>query len=252
MQQVNEQLPIPIFLIDKNLQILGCSPEAEEQFNVNFSLLDVIEGESRDKVKQQVHPDQGKRKLEINVINQKEQVLLADLYAGWESELHGKVFIQIKEESISRVTDMLAELRTRLQDTNFELLKEKEKLEQALIENDRLSAPFIEVTEDLALIPLYGEVHEDKMNIIREKILTASFERPVTNLLFDFTAIGEIKGEGLLVLKNMFQSLTYMGKKVVITGVTPKQAKRLHELDVHLNITFIQSLEAAVKKESKS
>ncbi|MFB4163206.1 STAS domain-containing protein [Alteribacillus sp. JSM 102045] len=217
-------------------------------FGEPFSLLEIIEEQSRAKVEQMIHPDVEETSLEINIVTKTGDVLLADLYAGWNSELHGEVLVIKKDQAIMTVTSRLNSLRTRLQETNMEFFKEKERVEEVLAENNRLSAPFIEMTEEVALVPLFGDIDENKMTVMKDHILKSAHLDEMYIILIDFTAMGHIDRKGLTGFKNLFKSLQYMGKEVVVTGIHPKQAQRLHALDIQVEIKFIQSLQAAVKK----
>ncbi|WP_431804341.1 hypothetical protein [Halobacillus andaensis] len=56
-------------------------------------------------------------------------------------------------------------------------VEEKEKLEEAIEQNNRLSAPFIELTKDTALVPLFGDLTSDKMQAVEDYLLKASQKR---------------------------------------------------------------------------
>lgn len=69
----------------------------------------------------------------------------------------GRYFsIWLRECSKERFGPKYHTLRSRLNATDFELLEEKEKLEEDISHGNRLSAPFIRLTSDTALVPLKG------------------------------------------------------------------------------------------------
>ncbi|WP_169910942.1 STAS domain-containing protein [Evansella clarkii] len=248
MQTALNHLPVSAVVIDRNFKILHATSEAAALLGKVDTFLSAVEEGSHAKVKKWVKPEQEKITLEANLVTEQGEVIAAELAVGWGNELYGEIVIFEKQSSINEVTGQLANLRERLSETNFELLSEKEKLEEALQENNRLSAPYIQITDDVALIPLYGDLNESKMNVIQANVLASSNEQSSETLLFDFTAVGSIEASGVKMLKKMFASLCYMGNEVLITGVKPDQAKRLHELDIKLHIEFIHSLKSAVRK----
>ncbi|WP_431804343.1 hypothetical protein [Halobacillus andaensis] len=67
-------------------------------------------------------------------------------------------------------------------------------------------------------------------------------------MLFDFTAVGEINRESIYMLVNLITSQFYMGIEIITSGVRPKQAKMLHELNLPLQVSFIHSLQQAIAK----
>ncbi|UTR11483.1 STAS domain-containing protein [Evansella sp. LMS18] len=248
MQTALNHLPLSAVVIDRNFKILDSTSEAAALLGKADTFLSAVEEGSRDKVKRWVKPEEEKVTLEANLVTEQGEVIPVELAVGWGNDLYGEIIIFRKDRSIDEVSGQLANLRERLSETNFELLGEKEKLEEALQENNRLSAPYIQITDGVALIPLYGDLNEDKMNVIQNNVLASSKEQSTETLLFDFTAVGSIEASGVRMLKRMFASLCYMGNEVLITGVKPDQAKRLHELDIKLHIEFIHSLKAAVRK----
>ncbi|MGJ9457287.1 STAS domain-containing protein [Oceanobacillus sp. CF4.6] len=248
MEQINSTFPLPMFSINKNLDVLGCSSEVSEAFHEPDSLLDIIDVESRTKVKASIHPDNKKTYLEVDMVGKSGELILADLYVKWNSGFYGEVLIITKDRSMEKVTNQLDTLQSRLKEKELELLKEKERMDELLEDNIKLSAPFIVITQDVALIPLFGDLDENKVNEIRVNTLNMAYSCEANSLLIDFTAVGAIGYEGLSGLKNLFASLQTLGKEVIITGIHPKQAQRLHHLDIRLNIRFIQSPQVAIKE----
>ncbi|KGP91619.1 hypothetical protein N780_18460 [Pontibacillus chungwhensis BH030062] len=248
MRQVNNQFPAPCLTINKKYTILEYTQEASEMFHLTPSLWEIIEEGSHTKVKEWIVPSEPKAKVEINMITASKQVVLVDLYVKWTNDLQAELMIFPKEGQNQHVSKMLDRLQTRLNETNFELLQEKEKLEDAIHENNKLSAPFIHLSEDTSLIPLFGDISEEKLLTIKDQVLSNAHSHETDCLLFDFTAVGEIHQEGIYVLKDLFTSLLYMGKQVVIVGIKPVQAQRLHHLKIRFNLSFVTSLQEAIHR----
>lgn len=247
MRQVDDKMPIPYLTIDKNYQILEYTKEATELMELHPSFLDLIDEGSHSKVKKWLHPETPKIKLEVN-LNKEDNSTLVNLYVNWINDLQAEVMIVPTQEGNQHVSSMLERLQARLNDTNFELLEEKDKLTDALNEINQLSAPYIELTHQTALIPLFGFIDKDKLEAIKEKVLVAAHNQDHECLLFDFTAVADLNKEGVQLLKDTFNSLIIMGKEIVVVGMKPNQAKRLHELRVQLDIKTMHSLQLALDK----
>ncbi|MCG1029064.1 STAS domain-containing protein [Virgibacillus halodenitrificans] len=251
MQEVDSVIPVPIFKVDKNLEILGCTREATEWFGQPQTLLQIIDEGSHEKILQMLHPSKVKNTFEVNIVDKFGELLLVDCYAGWQGDLHAELLFLKKDPTITRVSTSLNKLQSRLQATDMELLQEKEKAEEVLKENNRLSAPFIEVTNELALIPIFGEIDTEKSEIISELIIQNAYDAIATKLIIDFTAIGRIDRDGLKGFNKLFRSLEMLGKQVTVTGVGPRHAKTFHELGVPMDIHFLPSLQKAITKLTK-
>ncbi|MCP3028231.1 STAS domain-containing protein [Halobacillus sp. A5] len=250
MKQADRAFPLPYYKINKNFTVQTYSEEAFKLWGNQENLLHIIDEESIEKVKKWISPDIHKSSVEAHLkpVNGGNDPLTADVYTTWNNDLYAEVILMMKDDKLNRVTKTLNQLRSRLNDTNFELLEEKEKLEEAIDQNNKLSAPFIELTLNTALIPLFGDITSDKFHTVEEGLLHASQKEDIDRLLFDFTAVGEIHREGIHVLTDMMTSLFYMGTEIIVIGVKPQQAKQLHELNLPLNVQFIHSLQQAVAK----
>ncbi|MCD5325212.1 MULTISPECIES: STAS domain-containing protein [Pontibacillus] len=248
MRQVNNHFPVPSLTINKKYTILEYTQEASEMFHLTPSLWEIIEEASHKKVKDWIVPTLPKVKVEVNVITASKQVELVDLYVKWANDLQAEIMIIPKEGQNQHVSKMLDRLQNRLNETNFELLEEKEKLEDAIHQNNLLSAPFIQLTSEISLIPLFGDISEEKLFTIKDQVLLKAHTHETDCLLFDFTAVGEMHQDGVSVLKDIFTSLLYMGKKIVIVGIKPSQAQRLHHLQIRFNLSFVTSLQEALHR----
>ncbi|UOQ46010.1 STAS domain-containing protein [Halobacillus salinarum] len=250
MKQVEFEFPLPYFIINKNFTIHSYSREAARLFQLQEDFLQIVDEESRDKVKAWVIPEkiQTERNLEVLLkpLNQLDP-FVADLYVNWTNDLYAQVVVVPKDEQVSKVAKSLAKLRTRLNDTNFELLEEKEKLEKAVQQNNKLSAPFIELTSTTAVVPLFGDLTWEKLDAVQENLLVAAQRKEKDRLLFDFTAVGNIKKDGIHVLISLMTALFYMGTEVTVTGITPVQVKELYETNLPSRLQFIHSLESAIQ-----
>ncbi|MCA0971724.1 STAS domain-containing protein [Halobacillus litoralis] len=250
MKRVEHTFPLPFVTINKNYKIQTYSKEAISLIGEHENLLEIMDEASVMKVKDWVTPEILKASVEVHLqaMDDEEDLLTADLYVKWNNDMYAEIILMLKDEKLTKVTKTLNQLRSRLNDTNFELLEEKEKLEEAVEQNNQLSAPFIILNEETALIPLFGDVSEEKMYSIETQLLQKSQEGEVDTLLFDFTAVGDLQRSGVSVLLDVMTSLSYMGAEITFIGVQPAQAKQLKEMSLPQEIKFIGSLKTAIQK----
>jgi len=250
MKQVERVFPLPYYRINKNFYIYAYSKEACDLHGMKEHLLDIFDEASLSKVKETVKPEIQKASLEVHLkpLDKQDSIKTADMYVSWENDLYAEVLLHVKDERLSKVTQTLTQLRSRLNDTNFELLEEKEKLEEAIEQSNRLSAPFIVLSLDTAMIPLFGDITKEKMHAVEDSLLKSSQREGIDRLLFDFTAVGEFNRDGIHVLTDMMKSLFYMGAEIIMIGIQPHQAKLLNDFKLPLEINYMHSLQQAVAK----
>ncbi|KHE73099.1 STAS domain-containing protein [Halobacillus sp. BBL2006] len=250
MKLVERAFPLPYYVINKNFHIQSFSREAKDLHGPKENLLDIFDQDSLSKVKDWVVPEIQKASIEIHLkpTGTEDRLITADLYVSWENDLYAQVILMLKDNNLNKVTRTLDQLRSRLNDTNFELLEEKEKLEEAIEQNNRLSAPFIELTTDTAFVPLFGDLTHEKMYAVEDYLLYSSQKDEIDRILFDFTAVGNLQKEGVQVFINIMTSLFYMGPEIVLIGIQPEQAKRLSEMNLPSEVIFINSLQQAIMK----
>ncbi|MFQ3544798.1 STAS domain-containing protein [Halobacillus rhizosphaerae] len=253
MKQVDYPFPLPYYTVNRNFTIQTYSKEAFELAGVQQNLLDIIDPESHNKLRDWVSADGhlARSPLEINLVPLKdsEQLQTADVYLGWDNDLYAQVMILVKDKKLAKVTHSLQQLRTRLEDTNFELMEKKEELEKVIEQNNHLSAPFIKLTNRRALVPLFGNLTQEKMNAVSNHLLSTAQKESAEVILFDFTAVGEVNKESIEILIRLMTSLFYMGGRIVALGVKPEHAKLLHREDFPARLQFMNSVEQALIKD---
>ncbi|MGI2327576.1 STAS domain-containing protein [Planococcus sp. YIM B11945] len=239
-----EEWPLPFFKLTRDFSILGSSGQALSLFGESPVFTGLLDEGSRQKAVEFLHPGQdGKKSVELTFQLPDGKLLLMDVYCKWQNSEIAHVIAIPKDRQFERVSKQLAHLRTRLNETNYDLLMEKERTDELLKRVQELSAPCIRLGRKQILIPMFGRIDPKKMEIITPLILATVYEADPNKAIFDLTAMDEICPDGLVHLHSLFQSLSIMGVHVFITGVQPKHAKRLHELNTSLHATFTTSLE---------
>lgn len=246
MKQVDDFFAVPYLTINKHFEILTQSEELDEICKNRGNFLEMLDEASISKVQKEVIPSKSKNKLEIFLITREGERLLIDLYVKWTHDFQAEIMLIAKDRQLLSVTDSLAKLRTRLNSTNFELLREKEKLQEAIQQNYLLSAPFIRLSDDTAIVPLFGLMDKDKMDAVNLAIHESAQQEDVDTILFDFTGVGDLTREGILSFGHIARSLTLMGIEIIIIGVHPHQARKMKELEINLPLQFISSLQHAI------
>ncbi|HSI66377.1 MAG TPA: STAS domain-containing protein [Planococcus sp. (in: firmicutes)] len=236
-------LPLPIFKINTDFDILDSSPEATMLFTKKDNFTELVDPGSRMKAAAFIRPDSMAQKLELNFTDQAGNLFLADVHIKWESDHIANLVLVQKDPHMERIAAQLNKLQGRLRETDFELLSEKERTDALLHEVWDLSAPCIQLDKHKVLIPLFGKLEPEKMNIIQSKILDYLYVKAVETALLDFSAVGEIDKEGLFQLNTLLKTLEVMGIEVIIIGLHPLHAKRLHGLLGELNTRFASSLQ---------
>ena len=252
MKQAEGFFGVPYLVINKNFDIQHYNKELEDVVGLSQNFLNMLDESSVKKVQHEVTPSKRKNRLEVTLLSPVKESMLFDLYIVWKNDLQATMMLIPKDEHLMAISASLARLQERLNSTNFELLEEKEKLQESIETNYRLSAPFIKISPDTAVIPLFGDINHKKMEVISEPILQKVQQADVERLLFDFTAVGDFENAGMEAFGNIVRSLIYMGHEIVIIGVTPDQARKINEWKIKLPLKFISSLQQAIHiKEGK-
>ncbi|WKA53882.1 STAS domain-containing protein [Planococcus shixiaomingii] len=244
-----EDWPLPIFQLNRNLTILASSKQARHIFKESPVFTGLLEEGSRQKAVEFLNPANVAEPIELTFISIDGELLVMDVYCKWESGDIANAIAVPKDRQFARVSKQLTHLRTRLSETNYDLLLEKERTD-ALLQNVReLSAPCIKLDHQRLLIPLFGLIDLQKMETVMPRILESVYRHDGQTVIFDLTAMDDIDNDGLVQLKALFQSLSIMGITISISGVHPKHAKRLHELNTSLHATFAVSLQDVLLNE---
>ncbi|MBD7984917.1 STAS domain-containing protein [Sporosarcina sp. Sa2YVA2] len=242
----NASLPLPVYAINKDLEILQLNQAAINSFTTGTSLFDIIDSESHPKLRNNVQPFKTIEALEINALSPTSEILLVDLYISWTEEKTAEVVFVKKDQSYINVSSQLNRLSNRLAETNFELLEAKETAETLLQENIILSSPFIEITENLALIPIFGELNVEKSATIATTITKRAYNSNVETIIIDFTAVRHIEQCGLTGLEKLVSMLQLLGFTIIVSGLHPTHVKEWIKLDFSKDIKFVKSLKSAV------
>ncbi|MFY4774332.1 STAS domain-containing protein [Metabacillus sp. RGM 3146] len=121
-------------------------------------------------------------------------------------------------------------------------LKKQVQEYESLIKD--ISAPIIpSIVPETILIPITGRLYAERFEMIIAKILEASYQEEVSNVIIDFTAIskkeiGDIEVFGKYI-RNLTSALDMMGIQTLYAGFTPAVTQVL----VQSGLNIIQELQ---------
>lgn len=243
-------LPVPYIKIDREGAIRSCSEQAHLYFNMETSNINnLIDEGSLQKFWGIGSQKNVPIKLEINMMTKRNKIQLFDTYLYWGTDGEGQLVLLPKDETIADLKEKLLSLQVRLSETNFDLLEQKEELENTLAQLNKLSGPVIKLTNEIALVPLFGKLTEEKVKGFGSQILDAVYQGEFRTLIFDFTAVSDLKAEGMAELHKLFQMLSYMNDGAIkIAGLHPSHAQRMNEFPKSRLFEFVSSLQLILQR----
>ncbi|MGM0844705.1 MAG: STAS domain-containing protein [Bacillota bacterium] len=112
-----------------------------------------------------------------------------------------------------------------------------------------ISAPVVKIFETVAILPLIGDIDEERAGIILEKTLNQAAEYRLTHLIIDLSGVTLMDDMVSSEIIKIAESLKLLGIKVILTGILPNMAQKIIQQGIHLpDIETLGSLEKAVKK----
>lgn len=241
--------PLPAFQLNNSFAVVDYSQEAERLFGKPGGFFELLDEGSRPKAERLLKTRDDNKPVELNFTTEA-GFFLADVYYRWDSDFSLNLVLVPKDGQMAAIAAQLDRLRDRLKETDYELLKEKERSDELLEKVRELSAPCIAIGGGYVLIPLFGNLDAKKVEAIRPYIVSRIYEYEAETVVVDLTAMGSVTQEGVNYLESLVQTLGVMGIDAVITGVKPDHAQKLHLLKREMNLRFEASLESILKAAS--
>ncbi|WP_203339249.1 STAS domain-containing protein [Planococcus beijingensis] len=238
-----DEWPLPAFKLNNKLAIVESSEEAEKLVGSCSDFLDFVDEGSRQKALSFLLSSESAKPLELNFISKTGELFLGDVYSKWISDFSLNIVLVPKDNRLMEITNQLLSLRRRLQETDYDLLLEKERTEELLQQVRELSAPCIDLGKKHVLIPLFGDLDPHKIEVIRFHILNQVYENGAETVIMDLTAMEKLEQDGADYLKSLMQTFKVMGIEGIITGINPQHAQQLHHLQTGLDLHFVSSLQ---------
>ncbi|WP_204854986.1 STAS domain-containing protein [Salimicrobium jeotgali] len=249
MKRVEATFPLPYYEIDAAWNIIAYSQEAEGLFGLPDNLTKIVDEGTYDKAREWVNFHRRKTVIEMNVIKENSDVILADVYITWTDEEKAELLLIPKDSQVDKVAASLKTLQSELLKTKTELIEEKERAEQVIEQNNKLSAPFISLNKETALVPLFGDLSYDKIMSVEHNLLEAVRESEAEELLFDFTAVGNIEREGFNYLASVLKALSHIGVELFVIGLKPGHVPNIFKWSLPEGVRFRQSLEQVISSK---
>ncbi|WP_203332350.1 STAS domain-containing protein [Planococcus beigongshangi] len=238
--------PLPAFQLTNELDIVASSEAAQNMFGKASSILEILDEGSAAKAEMFLTDAGSNGPVELDFKGNDGVTKLCDLYWKTAGETDLIVTAVPKDKGISKISAQLTSLRSRLSDTNYNLLLEKERTERLLQRVRELSAPTIELGYGHLLIPFFGDLDSGKIESIQNHILKDVYEKHAETVILDLTAMDQISLEGMNYLESLLETFKIMGTESIITGVKPEHAKQLNGLKSTINLNFESSLAAVL------
>jgi len=110
-----------------------------------------------------------------------------------------------------------------------------------------LSAPLIDVGEDILAVPLVGTISEARAEEIMTRLLGAIADRQVRRVILDMTGLELLEAHTAELLVRIARAIELLGARALITGIRPAMAQMIVQLGIDLSgIVTMQTLRAAL------
>ncbi|PYZ96702.1 anti-anti-sigma factor [Alteribacter lacisalsi] len=109
--------------------------------------------------------------------------------------------------------------------------------QRELVEN--LSAPIIPLSDRVCVLPLIGEVDEDRVETIETKTLPEIKRLQIETLIIDFSGIAQMDTQSMNRMMKTINGTQMMGCECIITGLRPQIVSNLINNDLQFDPNII-------------
>ncbi|TFD99578.1 STAS domain-containing protein [Jeotgalibacillus salarius] len=241
-----DAMPMPMVIIDHSLNIIEASGKAEKLFGRSASFLNWVDHESKDKAvrfMQHKHVE----KLELNLVTAEGVISLFTVFINWDKNT-AAVVLQLEDQLIVQLMNKVKEHQRRLEESDMELILKKNELEVSFGRISELSTAAIHLTDEVVLIPIFGDLSVSLIHYNQERILNNIYSQNIDEVIIDLQSVGRMDEAGVEELMKMIQSFSLFGAECTITGVKPEHAPFLNQFKTIKKLTFINNLEDKVAR----
>ena len=122
------------------------------------------------------------------------------------------------------------------------------ELERANTEIESLSVPIVPISDEIAILPIIGDVNEVRTERIMESALAESAKNNLDYLIFDLSGLVNIHDQSTTNLLKIGLSLKLIGVQMIVTGIRPDLAlKAVHSESDFDQIIVKSNLKQALK-----
>ncbi|HSJ36746.1 MAG TPA: STAS domain-containing protein [Planococcus sp. (in: firmicutes)] len=108
----------------------------------------------------------------------------------------------------------------------------QKKLDIARKEFFELSAPVVPIADNVAILPLVGDLEIDRAHYILEKTLTAANNLRISTLVIDLSGVVKVDSMVAEQIIKIVQALKMVGVKPILTGIRSEIAITLSQLGI--------------------
>lgn len=125
----------------------------------------------------------------------------------------------------------------------------QKNLSDARKEYLELSSPVVPVNDEIAILPIVGEIEMDRAHYLLEKTLLAAVRLQVSTLIIDLSGVVKVDAMVAEQIIKLTEALKLVGIRGVLTGVRPEIAQTITHLSVDVSqLALGGSLKQAFKK----
>ncbi len=160
-------------------------------------------------------------------------------------------FTQTQITLLSSVASLAGVVYWNLED--LEALEAQLALTRAQQEELRmLSAPILEAAPGVLLVPLVGRMDPARAEQIADRLLHAISVRSARAAVIDVTGLETVEAASVSALAAIARSTMLMGARCLLSGVSPKSAVQMSELDIQLDgVSFFASASDALRATTR-
>ncbi|MFS0781035.1 hypothetical protein [Bacillus sp. 1P06AnD] len=235
-------LPIAYIKSTEQGEILYCSSIAKRTIARKAECMDEFLDEgSLEKYKMFIK-NRHEGNMEVNIRKGSYIIELYDVYISYSGDCIHHCFIPVNGH-LGKLENQLLSISKRLQETDLDLFKKKEELEDTLYKLDELSGPFIPLSTRFALIPIFGDINERKMKNISCHVCNRLYEGEFRSIAFDFSATGIISAEGIILIDQLLQLVLLMDDEtdIYLVGLNNDHVKKWHTYPIHDRVHHLSS-----------
>lgn len=127
----------------------------------------------------------------------------------------------------------------------------QDKLKATLSEIDRLSTPLVPITENTFVLPLIGNLTDERFEKITETVTSSVNVNNADYLILDLSGLGTFNENTSSLIFQLHHLLKLLGTELILTGISPKLAMLAgNSHDLYSLKTYL-SVQEAVKHINK-
>ncbi|WP_175638192.1 hypothetical protein [Metabacillus schmidteae] len=169
-----ENIPVPVFILDTDFNILDCSSISKTLFSKRRNFLDIVDVDSRNKVHYFLSTKE-KKKFEANIITAQDELEPFEIYVTQNRENYLYIVCIPLKEDFKKVSHQVHLLREQLMVTDRERLEQHERKEiitlfqPFLTDSDLYN--LISSSDNMKELPRKLEKIQDLLSLIRPDII---------------------------------------------------------------------------------